>query len=62
MDKEQLRNEKFLRIYFINNELVVVDVNNDTIWEKILNQRQNIARIETREWIWNLVTNEITFH
>ena len=62
MDKEQLRNEKFLRIYFINNELVVVDVNNDTIWEKIMNQRQNIARIETREWIWNLVTNEITFH
>jgi len=61
MDKGKLRDEKYLRIHFINDELVV-DVNNDAIWEKILNQRQNITRIETREWSWNLVTNEITFH
>jgi hypothetical protein len=67
MDKEKLRNERFLRIYFIDNELLVidnellVDVNSD-IWEKILNQRERIVKIESSEWTWNLLTGEIVFH
>jgi hypothetical protein len=59
MDKEKLRNERFLRICFIDNELLV-DVNND--WEEILKQREKILRIETAEWTWNLQTGEIVFH
>jgi hypothetical protein len=60
MDKEKLRNERFLRICFIDNELLV-DVNND-IWEKILNQRERIVKIESSEWTWNLLTSEVVFH
>jgi len=60
MDREKLRNERFLRICFIDNELLV-DVNND-IWEKILNQRERIVKIESSEWTWNLLTDEIVFY
>ena len=59
MDREKLRNERFLRICFIDNELLV-DVNSD--WEKILNQRERILKIESSEWTWNLLTGEIVFH
>ncbi len=39
MDKEKLklRSERILRIYFIDNELLV-DVNKNSEWEEILNQ------------------------
>ncbi len=60
MDKEKLRDERFLRIIFIDGELLV-DVNNSD-WEKILNQRENIVKIETTEWVWNLLTGEVIFH
>lgn len=61
MEKEKLRNERFLRIYF-DDELLIVDVNND-IWERILNQREKILKVETDEWSWNLLTGEIiVFH
>ena len=61
MGKE--KSEKYLTIYFDDNELVVVDVNDvNDIWKKILKCRDKIAKIETEEWEWNLVTNEITFH
>ena len=61
MEKEKLRNERFLRIYFIDNLLVDVDVNSD-IWEKILNQKDRIIKIESSDWEWNLLTGEIVFH
>ena len=56
------KSEKYLTIYFDDNELVVVDVNNDVIWESILNHRNKITRIETEEWSWNLMNGEIIFH
>jgi hypothetical protein len=59
MDKEKLRNERFLRIYFIDNELLV-DVNSD--WEEILNQKEKIVKIETAEWTWNLLSGKVVFH
>ena len=52
-------NEKFLKIYFIDSELLV-DVN-DT-WEEILNQKEKILKIETADWVWDLVTGEVIFH
>jgi hypothetical protein len=58
MDREKL-SERFLRIHFIDNELLV-DVNSD--WEEILNQREKILKIESAEWTWNLQTGEIVFH
>ncbi len=60
MDREKLR-ERFLRIYFIDDELLV-DVNENSDWEEILNQKARITKIESSEWIWNLQTGEITFH
>ncbi len=61
MDKKKLR-ERFLRIYFINDELEA-DVNeNNDIWKKILNEKERITKIESSEWTWNLSTNEIVFH
>jgi hypothetical protein len=64
MDKEKLRNERFLRIYFIDNvdDGLIVDVNSNSDWEKILNQKERITKIETCEWSWNLQTGEIVFH
>ena len=61
MDREKL-SERFLRICFDNELLVelLVDVNSD--WEKILNQRERIVKIESSEWLWNLLTGEIVFH
>ena len=61
MDKEKLKNEKILRIHFIDSLPVDVDVNSD-IWEKILNQKERIVKIESSDWEWNLLTGEIVFH
>jgi hypothetical protein len=56
---DELRDERFLRICFIDDELMV-DVNSD-VWEEILNQRENIVRIETYEWTWDLLTGQVIF-
>jgi hypothetical protein len=64
MNKEKSLNERFLRIYFIDNidDGLIVDVNSD-IWEEILSQKDKIIRIEAIEWIWDLQTGEvIMFH
>jgi len=61
MEKEKLRNERFLRICFIDLVELIVDVNDD-IWEKILNQRHKILKIESSEWTWNLMNDEIVFY
>jgi len=61
MDREKLRNERFLRICFIDLVELIVDVNDD-IWEKILNQRHKILKIESSEWTWNLMNDEIVFY
>ena len=59
MGKEK-RDERFLRIHF-NNELVVVDVNDvNDLWKKILNNKEKIIKIETTEWVWNLSNGEIS--
>jgi hypothetical protein len=60
MDREKLR-DRFLRVYFTNDELIV-DVNNNEAWKQILDQRERIVKIETSEWMWNLQTGEIVFH
>ncbi len=60
MDKK-LKNDRFLRVIFNNDELLVVDVNNSDIWEKILNQKNRITKIETQEWIWDLSNGEVVF-
>ncbi len=57
MDKEKL-NDRFLRIHFINGDLLV-DVN-DT-WDKILDQKEKIVKIESNEWTWYLKNNEVVF-
>jgi len=64
MDRERLTDERFLRIYFVNNYELVVDVNNinSDIWEKILNKKDKIIKIETSDWIWNLLSGEVVFH
>jgi hypothetical protein len=62
MDKEKLSKERFLTIHFNNNESIMIDVNNDVAWKKILDKKQNIVRIETTEWEWNMLTGEISFH
>lgn len=64
MEKEKLRNERFLRICFIDLVELIVDVNNENNdWERILNQREKILKVETDEWSWNLLTGEIiVFH
>jgi hypothetical protein len=63
MDREKLTSDRFLKIHLENGELLVVDVNNlNDDYERILNQKQKIIRIETCEWTWNLVSNEIIFH
>jgi len=62
MNREKLRDERFLRIYF-NNVDILVDVNNiNSDWEKILNKKEEIIKIETSEWVWNLLTGEVVFH
>ena len=63
MDKGKLGDERYLRIYFDDNSELVVDVNNvNSDWEKILNRKQNIVRVVTEEWSWNLLNGEIIFH
>jgi hypothetical protein len=59
--REKLTSDRFLRIHFIDCELLV-DVNSDNVWEEILKQKENITKIETLEWIWNLLTGEVKFH
>jgi hypothetical protein len=58
MDKEK---ERFLRIYFKDDSEILVDVNSDIQWEKILSQKKNIAKIESMEWLWDLVNNKVVF-
>jgi len=60
MDKEKLSKERFLTIYFNNSESITIDVNNDVAWKRILDQKQNIARIVSLEWEWNLLTGEVS--
>jgi predicted O-linked N-acetylglucosamine transferase (SPINDLY family) len=63
MNREKL-SERFLRIYF-NNVDILVDVNNinSDIWEKILNKKDKIIKVETSEWVWNLLTGDVViFH
>jgi hypothetical protein len=60
MGREKLR-DRFLRVYFTNDELIV-DVNNNEAWKQILDQRERIVKIESSEWVWNLLTGEIMFH
>jgi len=63
MDKGKLGDERYLRIYFDDNSELVVDVNNvNSDWKKILNRKQNIVRVVTEEWSWNLLNGEIIFH
>lgn len=58
MDKE-----RFLRIRFIDNDELIVDVNDHYyIWEKILTQKNKILSVETTEWSWNISNNEIKFN
>ncbi len=63
MDKEKLklRDERILRIYFTDGDSLV-DVNNSDIWEKILNQKNRIIKIESNEWTWYTSTGEVIFH
>ena len=58
MDKE-----RFMKVIIINNNIneLVVDVNSDHEWEKIMNQKDKILKIETLDWTWNLLTNEVVF-
>jgi hypothetical protein len=60
MDREKL-SERFLRVHFTDDYVLLVDVNSD-IWEKILNQKERIVKIESCEWTWDLLTGEIMFH
>ena len=53
MDKE-----KFLKIVFTDNVLFV-DINNEYQWEKILKHKDNIIKIESNNWSWDLVTNKV---
>jgi hypothetical protein len=63
MNRERPKNERFLRVHFINGELLIVDVNNlNSDWRKILKEKEKIAKIECYEWTWNLQTGEIIFH
>ena len=61
MDKEKLRkDERFLKIHFIDNELII-DANDEYYWERILNEKHKILKIETFEWVWNCLTGEVVF-
>jgi hypothetical protein len=61
MDRKKL-SEKFLKIFFIDDELMI-DVNTlNSDWEKILNQKDKIMKIESSEWTWNLLSGEVVFH
>ncbi|MFZ8832579.1 MAG: hypothetical protein ACO2OY_10630 [Thermodesulfobacteriaceae bacterium] len=60
MNKEKLNKERFLTIHFNNNESIMIDVNNDVAWKKILDHKDKIIKIETEEWSWNLMNGEIS--
>jgi hypothetical protein len=62
MDKEKvIKDEKFLKVYFIDGELLVNVNDDDTLWKKILNERERIVKIESVEWLWDLVNNKVVF-
>jgi hypothetical protein len=61
MNREKLTNERFFRIHFNDCELII-DINDDNIWQDILNRKENIIAIETLEWSWNLKSSEVKFH
>jgi len=57
-----MNNEKFLKIIFIDNiNGLLVDINNDHDWEKIMKHKERIIKIESDNWSWDLVTNEVIF-
>ena len=60
MVKEKLSKERFLTIHLDNNESIMIDVNNDVAWKKILDHKDKIIKIETEEWSWNLINGEIS--
>jgi len=63
MNRRKLTDARFLRIHFVDDHELVVDVNNnDSVWEDILSQKGNIIEIETAEWKWNLLSGEVVFH
>ncbi len=57
MDKE-LKSERFLKIHFDNNELII-DVNSN--WETILKRKEKITKVISNEWEWILTNNEVIF-
>jgi hypothetical protein len=61
MDKGKLKDERYFRIHFDDCQLVL-DVNDDNVWEDILNRKENIIEIRTLEWTWNLISGEVIFH
>jgi len=61
MGKERL-DERFLKIAFIDNiNGLLVDINNEYQWEHILTQKDKIIKIESTDWVWNLLSNEVMF-
>jgi hypothetical protein len=61
MDREKL-GIQFLKIYFIDNSQLLIDVSDTDNWQKILREKEKIRKIESAEWTWNLMTGEVTFH
>lgn len=60
MNKELIRDERFIKIYFDDYE-IVIDVNDYLEWEKVLNHKDSILKIESTDWEWNRLTGELVF-
>lgn len=58
---KELRNERFLRIYFNDGRELLVDINNDTQWENIMKEKEKIINVSTLEWTWNLLNGNVVF-
>jgi len=52
-------NERLIRIHFVDG-VQLVDVNDD--WERIFRRKNEIIKIESSEWSWDLQTGKISFH
>jgi hypothetical protein len=63
MDKKKLRfeDERFLKIRFANDELLV-DVNDNDMWNEIFRWREKITRVESTEWVWDVMNDKVIFH
>lgn len=59
MNKELIR-ERFIKIYF-DDYAMIIDVNDYLEWEKVLNHKDSIVKIETSNWTWNRLTGELVF-